>query len=73
MELIKWDEISHTIATCDDINTLIKLDNRLDAIKTLVEQDDNSLETLNRIAKYRINISSKIGEWSLFFYGTKLK
>jgi len=64
MELIKWDEISNQIAICDDVKTLIKIDNRLDAIKTLVEQDDNSLGTLNKIAKYRIEVGRKIGSWS---------
>jgi hypothetical protein len=65
MELIKWDEISHQIATETDINKLSALRNKLTAIKEMAKQSKQSLETQNKISEYRIRVDRKLGAWGL--------
>lgn len=64
MKLIKWDELSHQIATSTDIKELSIIRNKLTAYRELAKQSKQSLETQNKIAEYRLRVDRRLGEWS---------
>ena len=63
-DLIKWDEIAYQIAINTDIKQLSAMRNKLTAYKELAKQTEQSLETQNKIAEYRLRVDRKLGEWS---------
>ena len=62
--LIKWDEISHQIATNTDIQQLSVLRNKLTVYQELAKQSKQSMKAQNKIAGYRLRVDRKLGEWS---------
>ena len=63
MDLVKWDKIKAEIARCRDITVMSKLSYSLDAIQKWAKQSNESLETQNEIAEYRLRLNRKRGQW----------
>ncbi len=62
-ELVKWDKIKNEISQAKDIVHLSKLSVGLEAIAKWSKQSNQSLETQNEIAEYRLRLDRKRGEW----------
>lgn len=62
-QLIQWNRLKAEIAQCQDIATLSKLSYSIDAIQKWAKQSQESLETQNEIAEYRIRLDRKRGQW----------
>ncbi|MFC1895336.1 MT-A70 family methyltransferase [Thermodesulfobacteriota bacterium] len=61
--LIRWDKLKAEIATSKDIVQLSKLSIGLDAIQKWAKQSEQSLETQNEIAEFRLRLDRKRGQW----------
>jgi N6-adenosine-specific RNA methylase IME4 len=57
--LIPWQTIEHAIAKADDLATLSRIKNALDAFKILARQKADAIQTHNTIMKYLDDIDEK--------------
>jgi len=62
-ELVQWDKIKGEIDEAKDIREIKKISDKLEAIRAIARQTNQSLEVQNRIAEYRLDIVRKMGEW----------
>lgn len=62
-QLVQWERIKSEIAECKDITVMGKMNYSLDAIQRWAKQSNQSLETQNEIAEYRLHLNRKQGEW----------
>ena len=63
MEIIKWDRLRDEISNATDIIHLSKLKVGIEAMEKWAKQSNQSLETQNQIAEYRLRLDRKRGEW----------
>lgn len=61
--VVAWDKIRTQIDAVKDINEIIGMTDRLEAIRVWAKQTKQSLEVQNKIAEYRLRIERKKGEW----------
>lgn len=64
MKLIAWDKIKNQIESAQDVEVLVKMENKLKAMQVWARQEKASLETQNSIAEYKLRCARKIGEFS---------
>ena len=61
-KLIEWNKIEQQIDEVQDLKTIVKMQEQVEAIKILVKQTDGSLKTQNKCSRYRIFLEQKAGE-----------
>lgn len=60
-QLIAWDEIKRQIDEARDLQTIVQMQEQIDALKILAKQIDGSLKTQNRCAKYKFYLEQNAG------------
>lgn len=63
VDLVNFDRIRAEIDAAKDINVLVKMSDKLEAMRVWAKQSKQSLEVQNSVAEYRLRVERKIGGW----------
>lgn len=62
-ELVNFNKMKYEIDSAKDLNVLISMSDKLEAMRVWAKQSKQSLELQNQIGEYRLRVERKIGEW----------